>query len=279
MNKRILIPTDFSNNALNASRYAIDLYAKLNCEFYFLNIFRLDYYTTRNLNLPEPGSTEYETAKAESEDNFIKLFDLLGLNNANSRHTYHKLSSFNFLSEAVKQTIAENDIDLVVMGTKGATSNRGVIFGSNTINAMEKIRECPVLAVPQEVRFSTPKEIVFPTDYKSTFKRKELNYLIELARMHDTSIQILYVAKKPELDDQQKSNKKLLDDILGAIDHNFHTLSEKDVSEGITSFIESRNSDLLAFINRKHFFFGSVFSQPLIKEIGYDAKVPILALH
>ncbi|WP_420845139.1 universal stress protein [Maribacter litopenaei] len=54
MNKRILIPTDFSKNALNAARYAFDLYAKLNCEFYFLNVFNLDGYTTKSLILPEP---------------------------------------------------------------------------------------------------------------------------------------------------------------------------------------------------------------------------------
>ncbi|NNE77965.1 MAG: hypothetical protein HKN31_12940 [Pricia sp.] len=165
------------------------------------------------------------------------------------------------------------------MGTKGVTGTRGVIFGSNTVNAMEKIRECPVLAVPKDVRFSAPQEIVFPTDYKSAFKRRELVYLVEVAKMHDAAIRILYVAKNPDLNEKQGNNKQLLDDILETVDHSFHTLSQKDVSDGITSFVESRGSDMIAFINHKHFFFGSVFSKPLVKEIGYDATVPILALH
>ncbi len=279
MDKRILIPTDFSKNALNAIRYALELYKKQQCEFYFLNVFRVDYYTTDTLFVPEPGSPLYEAAKAKSEEGFSKLLDTLELHHDNSKHTYHTISSYNLLSEAIKQTIADKDVDLLIMGTQGATGAKGVIFGSNTVNAMEIIRECPVLAVPENVSFSTPKEIVFPTDYKSSFKRRELSYLIEIAKMHHTSIRVLYVAKNRDLNDKQENNKELLDDILESVEHSFHILSEKDVSKGITSFVESRDSDMIAFINHKHFFFGNVFSKPLIKEIGYDATTPILALH
>lgn len=279
MDKRILIPTDFSKNALNAVRYTLDLFSKLNCEFYFLNVFRLDSYTTDTLIIPEPGSAQYEVAKSKSEEGFVKLFDMLELYRDNPKHSYHTISTFNFLSVAIKQTIADKDIDIVVMGTKGATGSRGIIFGSNTVNTMEKVRECPVLAVPENVEFSTPKEIVFPTNYKSPFKRRELSYLMEIAKMHEASIRVLYVSKKQEMTKSQENNKQLLDDILQSVEHSFHTISEKDVSRGLTLFVESRNSDIIGFINRKHFFFGSVFSKPLVKEIGYNATVPILALH
>lgn len=279
MEKRILVPTDFSKNALNAARYAQDLYSKLHCEFYFLHVFRLDYYSTRNLTFPEPGSAVYEKGKAESEEKFLRLLDRLKLFQDNSKHTYHTISTFNLLSEAIKQTIAKKDIDLVVMGTQGATAARGVIFGSNTVNAMEEIRECPVIAVPEDVRFSVPKEIVFPTNYKSAFKRKELSYLTEIANMHHAAVRVLYISKKHELSDAQENNKQLLDEILGNVDHSFHILTDNEIAKGINSFVESRGSDIIAFINRKHFFFGSVFSKPLVKEIGYDATTPILALH
>ncbi|WP_339628611.1 universal stress protein [uncultured Maribacter sp.] len=279
MDKRILVPTDFSKNALNAIRYALNLYKEIKCEFYFLNIFRLDSYSTDNLFIPEPDSVEYEAAKTRSEEELDKLLDILKLHHDNLKHSYHTISTFNFLEEALKQIIAEKDIDLVVMGTQGATGAKGLIFGSNTVNAMEKIRECPVLAVPEDVRFSSPKEIVFPTDYKTAFKRKELSYLLEISKMHDTAIRVLYIAKNAELNDEQMNNQKLLGDILGNLKHSFHTLSKKDVSDGLTGFVESRDSDMIAFINHKHFFFRSIFSKPLVKEIGYNAIVPFLALH
>ncbi len=279
MDKRILIPTDFSKNALHAVRYGLDLYEKLNCEFYFLNVFQGNRYSTNGLNIPEPGSPAYETKKKKSEENFVKLLDMLELHHDNPKHSYYTISTFNFLSEAIKQTIAEKDIELVIMGTRGATANREIIFGGNTVNAMEKIRECPVLAIPPDTRFSTPKEIVFPTNYKTAFKRKELSYLIEIAMMHKSAIKVLNITKKADLTAIQQNNKRLLGAILETVEHSFHTLSHKDISDGITAFVESRDSDMIAFINSKHFFFGSVFSKPLVKEIGYDATVPILALH
>tara|TARA_R110002051_G_scaffold73039_1_gene132072 strand:- start:17043 stop:17891 length:849 start_codon:yes stop_codon:yes gene_type:complete len=279
MNKRILIPTDFSKNALNAIRYTIDLYAKLNCDFYFLNVYDFEKYTTNSLNIPEEGSAEFELAKASSEKNFVKLLDSIALHNENPKHNYYTKSTYNFLSEAIKKLIAEKDIELVAMGTKGATGSKGVLFGSNTVMAMEKIRECPVLAIPENISFKAPKEIVFPTDYKDTFKRTELNYLIEIGKMFNAEIAILHLNKKKELSETQLENQQLLKTILDEVNYNFYTLSESHLGKGIQTFVESRNSDMVAFINRKHLFFGSVFSRPLVKEIGYDSKVPILALH
>ncbi len=279
MNKRILIPTDFSKYALNATRYALSLYQDQKCEFYLLNVFHVASYTTESLILPEPGSAAYETEKAESEEGFAELLVTLRLHHTNPRHTYNTISTFNFLSEAIKTTIADKDIDLVVMGTQGASGTKGVIFGSNTVMAMEKIRECPILAVPEDVHFSPPKEIVFPTDFKSAFKKRELNYLIEIANIHHAAIRILHVKKESELNEYQQNQMKLLKEMLTGVEHSFHTLSNIELAKGIGTFVKSRESDMIAFINRKHFFFGSVFSKPLVKEIGFHATTPILALH
>lgn len=279
MDKRILIPTDFSKNALNAARYALSLYEGKDCEIFLLNIFRLNSYKTDSLIIPEPGSAAFESSKAASEEGFAKLLDILRLHHTNPRHRYHTISTFNFLSEALKETIASKDIDLVVMGTQGATGSKGVIFGSNTVMAMEKIRECPILAVPEGVRFTPPKEIVFPTDYKDPFKKRELNYLIEIAKMHDTAIRILHIKKEAKLSKEQENQKELLADLLRGVNHSFHNLSDIEIAKGISTFVKSRESDMIAFINRKHFFFNSVFSKPLVKEIGYHATTPILALH
>lgn len=51
------------------------------------------------------------------------------------------------------------------------------------------------------------------------------------------------------------------------------------VQSGISAFIESRESDMIAFVNKKHNFFGSMFSKPLVKEMGYHSKIPVLTLH
>jgi hypothetical protein len=165
------------------------------------------------------------------------------------------------------------------MGTKGRTGSKTATYGTNTIRVMEELTECPVFAVPENARFSQLKEIVFPTDYKISFKQKELNYLIEIAGIHNCFVRVLYIDNSDAFDRNQMNNKELLETIFEHTDHSYHTLKEVKVQEGINAFIESRNSDIIAFINRKHHFFGSIFKKPLVKELGYHARIPILELN
>lgn len=279
MNQRVLLPTDFSKNALNAIRYALDLFKDRHCDFYLLNVFQVDGYSLNNMMVPEPGNRAYDAAKKKSQDGFQKLLDILELHIGNPKHTYHSISTYNSLLEAINDTVAKKDIDMVVMGTKGSTGAKGVLFGTNTVAAMEAVTDCPVLSVPEDFRFSPPMEIVFPTDYNTSFKRKELNHLLDISKMHGTPIRVLHIMEETKLSKTQEANKELLEAIFEDIIYSFHTLEDTKVHKGIGFFIESRGSDMVAFLNKKHSFFGIMFTKPLVKEIGYHARIPILVLN
>lgn len=165
------------------------------------------------------------------------------------------------------------------MGTKGDTDGTTVIFGSNAVTIMERIRNCPVLTIPKETVNGRPREIVFPTSYKTHIKLRELQYLIDIAKIGHASIQVLHISDGKKLNDVQISNKKLLEEYFEGLDHNFHNFHNVDVKSGLKEFVESRRSDMITFINKKHSFFDSIFSKPLVKDLGYHAKVPILTLH
>ena len=159
-------------------------------------------------------------------------------------------------------------------------NSRIEIFGSQTVLAMEEIRNCPVLAIPSKTIYKEIKEIVFPTDYRTTFKRREFQYLVDIAKMSNSSIVVLNVVNKNEsLDEDQVTNKNLLKDYFEDLDYSFHTLKNKDVQAAINSFIESRGSDMVSFINRRHSFFGMILSRPMVKNLNYHTGIPVLALH
>jgi len=277
--KNILVATYFSNNAYRALFDAVKLLASQLCTFYLFNVY--DKLAPLQAKKPKllGSKKRLEELYLKSKERLTETSHRIVMDNENPLHRFKTLSEKGMLTTIISKIISEKQIDLVVMGNKDLTKAADIFFGSNTIRVLKRINGCPVLTVPEDVRFSTPQEIVFPTDYKSAFKCQELSYLIEVAKIHDDTTRVLYVAKNLDLNDNQESNKQLLDDILESVDHGFHTLTEIDVSDGITSFAENRNSDMISFINRKHFFFGSVFFKPLVKEIGYDTTVPVLALH
>lgn len=280
MKKNILLPTDFSKSAWHAIAYALELYKNEPCNFFLLNVFSGSSNIIDSLINMEPGSALYEEAKLKSEDGLAKVLDMIALRDRqNPKHNFITISSFNNTLEAIKNVVENKDIEIIIMGTRGQTESKSIVYGRNAISVMEKVRECPVLVIPEIAKIELPKEIVFPTDYKKHFKKRELKYLIEIAKISEAAVKILHVQEENKLDVKQKANKELLEGCFEDISYSFHFLTNMHVPTAINCFVESRESDMVAFINKKHAFFGSILTQPLVKDIGYHSKVPVLVLH
>lgn len=279
MKKKILLPTDFSKNAWNALRYASDLYKNEDVDFYLLHAFTVDNFSLDNMMVPEPGEKGYEEAKAKAEVELQKLLKHIEILDVPMNHTYFTHTLFSTPLEAVKQFVEDKDIEMVVISNKGASNNVDTLMGSNSIDFMEHVRNCPVFMIPAEVSFKEPNEIVFPTSFNTHFKRRELSHLYEIAKITNAPIRILYVSNEEELSHQQKEKKDLLEECFDGLEFTYHTLKNTDVQTGLNIFTQSRNSEMIAFINKKHAFFATIFSRPMVKELGFNAKVPVLALH
>lgn len=275
MKRRILCPTDFSKNAQNAIEYAVKLFKNETCVFYILNTYNAEPYT-----MELAIARDLEEFRKKSIGGLRVILEWLSHDDNSRNHEFHVVSECGNLLDIIKTMVDKQDIEMVVMGTQGATNSRIEIFGSQTVLAMEEIRNCPVLAIPSKTIYKEIKEIVFPTDYRTTFKRREFQYLVDIAKMSNSSIVVLNVVNKNEsLDEDQVNNKNLLKDYFEDLDYSFHTLKNKDVQAAINSFIESRRSDMVSFINRRHSFFGMILSRPMVKNLNYHTGIPVLALH
>ncbi|WP_178988331.1 MULTISPECIES: universal stress protein [Winogradskyella] len=280
MRHRILVPTDFSKNATKALRYAIELYKDVPCDFYLLNVFTAGGNILEDLLNMEPGTESYERKKIDSENGLAKIYDMIAMTEYdNPKHHFNVISVFNNPIEAIKDAVEKNDIEIIVMGTKGETNSRKTAFGSTAIYVMEKVRNCPVIVVPLNAKSVMPKEIVFPTSYKTHYKKRELNYLVDIAKKFEATIIVLHISEENELSKEQNENRQLLENIIEDTNHKPHFLSHSSVETAINIFIESRDSDMVAFINKKHVFFGSILTDPLVKHISFHSKVPILVMH
>jgi nucleotide-binding universal stress UspA family protein len=279
MKKKILLPTDFSKNAWNALVYASELYKNEECDFYIMNAFVVKAYDIESIISAKPGDKDYDLALENSQRELNKVMKRLEIRVVYPNHTYLTLPVFGSPLKAIKVAVELKDIELVIMGTKGATDSKNVIYGSNTVEVMEHVRNCPVLVIPNDLNYREPKEIVFPTSFKTHFKRRELKYLYEIAKITNTSVRILHISKEEKLSDKQKNNKELLEDCLDGIDYTFHWLDNVHVNTGLHNFIQSRDSDMVAFINKKHTFFETLFSKSMATDLGYNSRIPMLVLH
>lgn len=280
MKRRLLIPTDFSVNATRALNYAIELYKDEPCIFYLLNVFFIDSNNIEDLMNMEPGNGFYEASKAESISGLENVMnELVFGSKGNPKHSFQTISICNHPLDAIKSVVEEKDIELIIMGTRGQSNSGSKIYGSTALSIMEKVRNCPVIVVPKLAKSNLPKEIVFPTNYKTQFKGSNLKYLTDIAKRCNASIKILHIMEGAELTEKQLIKQNQLEDYFDGVQYSFHFLRNISIPAAINCFVESRESDMVAFINRKHSFFASIINQPLVKGIANDSRVPILVMH
>lgn len=279
MSLRILIPTDFSKNAFNAIEYALALFREKPCDFYFLHTYFLPGYAKENFYSPKPTDADNEKQKKRAEARLHRFKARMKIYEKREVHHYNYLNEFGGFYDVMQQEVKNNNIDLIVMGTKGQTDSKSVILGSNAVNVMEKIRSCPTLAVPATVKFKKPNEIVLPTSFRTDYKQKEINTLLTIAKLTNAPIRVLHVQNRRVMIEARRKNKELLDSYLKGANYTHHTLYDIDLRTAVQAFVQSRESEMIAFVNKKHNFFGSVFSNPLVKELGMHTNIPLLAMH
>jgi len=277
--KNILIPTDFSENSWNATKYALQFYKDVKCNFYILHVTLIPTYVGGETPM-YPSSNVLETtilkqAKIELKKLTTKINELY----PNSNHNFFSVSNYDFFIDSVKTQIEEKKIDLIIMGTKGATGFNEVVIGTNTGDLITKVK-CPVLIIPEEASFKPPKEIAFPTDYHIFYQPIILNNISEFTEMHHSSVRILHIAKKDEtLTTFQKENKHYLQDYFSEEKHSFHRITNKNIEDGVQCFVESRNIDIIIMIAKNLNLFQRILFKPTIEEISYHTEVPFLVLH
>ena len=281
--KNILLPTDFSENSWNAIAYALQLFKNKKCKFYLLNVYTPVIYQTDYLygspalfsdpaqfGVPDPiRETSLQSLK-DFKDRINKEFN-------NPKHSFETISVFNTLISEIKELVEEKSIDYVVMGTKGATGAKEVLFGSNTVHVFKSIK-CAVLAIPQNFKFETPHEILFPTDYEIEFTKKQLQPLIDVTSLYISRVNILNVSYGYELSEIQEKNKKELEKLFENTAYLFHSVANESVPEAISEFQLRARINLLVMINNKHSFFENLFFKNTVNQIGFHLNIPFLLI-
>ncbi|WP_297704762.1 universal stress protein [uncultured Eudoraea sp.] len=277
--QRILIPTDFSENSRNAINYGLELFKKTKCIFHIIHINPIPPYSGAGSSVKGTSILLRETVLTESKKDLKKLLNYIEEHHKNELHSYVSMAKYDFFVDSIKRAVEDKKIDLIIMGTKGATGLKKVSMGSNTGDVITRVK-CPLLAVPENSTYKTPKEIAFPTDFHIAYDIKVLDNLVEMATMNNSILRVVHISKKGEmLSEEQLSNKDFLHDYLRGIDHSFHSLTGSKLETSIQCFVESRDIDLVAMVAKNLNFFQRILFRPAVEEISYHTDIPFLVLH
>ncbi|WP_106793404.1 universal stress protein [Aquimarina sp. Aq78] len=275
--KRILLPTDFSDNAFNAIKYALNLFRDEDATFYLLNTFTpVSYHTGYLIENPAPYGME-DIAMINSKRDIEQTEEKIKEEFENPKHNFVRLSTFNTLIGEIKEVVEKYNIDLIVMGTKGATGAKEVFIGTHTMYTIKKVH-CPVIAVPSGFEFEKPKDVLFPTDYNLSMDNKYLPLIKEICDKYICRLNILNAYYGVALGDEQQKIKEDLDGYFKDNAHVFHIAEGMDVLEAVEDFQKKYKIDLLIMIHNRHSFFENLLFKPVINQVAYHTNVPFLVI-
>jgi len=275
--RKILIPTDFSKNAMNAIQYGIDLFKYEISEFYFMHAYQDDIYADEVSLTRETLENAKTKAIKRSIEQLQSTLDTITEISPNPRHIYNIVSSNSLLLDEADKIVDEENIDIIVMGTHGNTNDRNITFGSHTLQILKYV-QCPVLAIPENHKYTQPKHILFPTNYMIPYKRRELKLLCEIASPYRAAIDMLYISKTEKLSMRQEDNQNFVKETLCKGEINFKVVNSKDIINSIYKYIEDNSIDMLVMVNTRHSFLENIIFQSTIDELSLNLNIPFLAL-
>ncbi|WP_136467601.1 universal stress protein [Flagellimonas onchidii] len=278
--EKVLIPTDFSENAWNAIDYAMQLFRTRRCTFYLLNTYTPVIPSSRFMAKMIDGVRIVDAVRNSSEEGLQKTVSQIKKKYRNPNHEFKMISSFNLLVDEIMDIVDSEGIQLIVTGTKGASGIDEVFMGSNTVRIIKNAKKCPVLAIPQHFEFITPSEVAFATDFNRFYTSSELNPLLELAQMFQATIRIVHVQYGIKaLSELQQFNLNMLRRYLNGTEHYVHTVSElNSVSQTLEVFAKELDIHLLALLNYQHSYMEKMTREPIVKRTAFHTQIPLLVI-
>ncbi|WP_298423362.1 universal stress protein [uncultured Kordia sp.] len=275
--KKILLPTDFSDNSLNAIRYAVQLFKDQECEFILLNTFTPVVYRVEYM---EVGVAQYgllDAMRDTSKKGLREVQQKIEAEFNNPKHTFTRRAAFNILSSEIEELYEKKVMDIIVMGTQGASGIDQILFGSNTVHVI-KSAKCPLLAIPNDYTFVTPNKILFPSDYEIDFQEKQLQTIKDIVELYNSELQFFHVSYTYQLTHKQDENRQKLANYFKDITSDFNTVYDKNIVDAIMECQSEKDINLLAMINNKQSFFENLFFGSNINKIGFRVDVPFLVI-
>ena len=275
--RKVVIPTDFSENAFNALKFAAELFKYEKSEFYLLHAYADEVYNTEGV-LTQEFLDEFKVitrkkTEAELEKTKKKILELF----PNPRHIFNTVPAFGLLIDEVNDLVERENADIIVTATRGKSNDRKMTFGSNTLQIIKYV-QCPVLSIPENYGYNDPRKILFPSNFMLPYQRRELKLVGDMSRAFCSEVDLLYVSKFPMDSFRQKDNKAAVEEQLYDVKLKFHQEEETDKFKVILKYIEREETNLLVLVNSRHSYLENVLYRSTIDEIGLHPKIPFLVL-
>jgi len=274
---KILLPTDFSKASLNAIEYSLNFTSGSNAKFILYHSFIP--FDSALSGTPEYNRKEIIKAELELKIKIEKMKFKL-----NEKFPDVAIETCIDKGAETRQIVSyskKHKIDLIIMGTNGASGLKEVIMGSVTVDIITKSK-CPVLTVPSNYKHISIHKMLMPTNY-ALHDLIALKFLFQFSVTKNAAIHFLHIHPKgkPTVKDTElmEAFKKTINSLLKKRNKEFSLHQGDDAEQSISRLVkkEKINLTVMTTIKRKSFI-DRFFHSSLTKKMAHHTRIPLLAI-
>jgi nucleotide-binding universal stress UspA family protein len=240
--KKILVPCDFSNTAVQAFRFACQAAALSKGEVFLLNVIELpSLHSSMLVPIQAYENAFLKEIKTKAHRNFEKLKEKWG-----GKVKVHLFVEHGSVTEGVRRFVDKKKIDLIVMGTHGSSGLKEFTVGSNA-EKLVRSSSVPVIAIKKFVNISSLKSIVVPTDLNGV-KKEFVTSIQTLQKFLKARLHLLYVNVPSNFTPDHSSEKRLIEFARNNQLKNcsIHIYNDIDEESGIMNFSAKFKNKIIA---------------------------------
>ena len=272
--KTILLPTDFSINAIHASEYAGMVAKRMNASVVLLNVYTIP--TISEYQLPNEIENFINQNKNRAQANLEAFTETFLKNTGLLPKKVSMRVEYGHISDKIVDTARAMQANLIVMGTKGASDLLDRWLSTNAQKVM-KHSDCPVWIIPQKALINYPQNFLYAAD----FQKDELlatHKVKELADIFGAKCNVVHIHDYFEVN---------VGHWIEAIAHEIGDVFEKDtvsvktfpranIIEGLENYIRTHKPNVLALAIHEKSFFDRIFDTSVTNHFVQEAHLPIL---
>lgn len=271
----ILVPTDFSDIAMNAGRYAVALACDLGIQKIILyNAYQAP--ISADPSMPAVQLFDIDVLKKSSEEGLQKFMTTLQTS-CSKPMLFETKSEFQTLTAGVEDLCKSEQIDLVVMGITGGSRVEEVLIGSNTISVAKHVT-VPVFIIPRNAQYKKINNILLACDFKKVVDTMPVNAIRALVENTQSKLHILNVSESATRPDEDFESL-LLDTLFQGCDPEYHFLHDTHFTEAINHFADTHAIDLIITIPKKHGLFEGLFRKSHTRSLAFHTHLPLMVIH
>ena len=269
---KILVPVDFSKKSEFAVKMSAQIGKKIKSEIHLLHLVELpsgivDMGAGSNFSIP--ASMMYLRKVKEKIIHLKNTF-------FDSDHIIKYSIKFENPFEGIRNYTQKNDINLIVMGSKGVSDFEEMIIGSNTEKVV-RTSNIPVVVVKTDNDKFKFKKLVFASNFDDENKAAFVDFLA-FAKKFNSQIHLLKINTISNFESSYTTHKKIKDFVKGfnLKKKTITIYNDASVVKGIINFAKEIDADVIALTTHGRSGLSSLFNGSIAKSISKNVLRPVI---